>query len=84
MQEPKFSLVDYSPEVAKEVTEALDEVLKKHDGQFVVTPVINPNGTIGAKVEVFKKVELVPKEEGVPSPFVTNGENSDNTAEARG
>lgn len=77
MTEPKFSLVDYSPADAKTVLEELDAVLVKYDGQFVVTPVINPNGTIGAKAEVFKKVELVPK--SVETPYLN--EEPDTKAE---
>lgn len=80
--EPKYTLADFSPEEAKEITSELDVVLSKHSAQFVVTPVINPNGTIGAKVEIFQKVELVPK--SVESPYADPKEESDAQAEEGG
>lgn len=78
-EEPKYSLQDFTPEEAKSVTEDIDAALLKHSGALSVSPIINPNGTIGAKVEVFKKVKLVP--ESVPSPYA-NGQNPGEEPEA--
>lgn len=79
--EKQYSLVDFSPEEAKYITAEFDAVLEKYNGQLAVTPIINKNGTLGAKAELFKKVELVPKAEGVLSPYLKeNGENANETA----
>lgn len=67
-KDPKYTLTDFSTEEGKLISADLDAVLVKYNGQFVVTPFINPNGTLAAKVELFKKVELVPKE-GIESPY---------------
>lgn len=75
--EPQYSLANFSPEEGKLVLGEVEAVLKKYSGHFVVKPVINVNGTLGAAVEIFKKVELVPKEkEGILSPL--NGDSTDN------
>lgn len=69
--EPKYSLASFSPEEGKKVLAEVEEVLNKNNAQFVVQPLINQNGTIGAKVEVYKKVELIAKD--IPTPYL-NGE----------
>lgn len=72
-KDPQYQLVELKPEEAKAVTADLDVLMKKHSVQFVITPIIAANGTLSAKAEIYKKLELVPK--GVPSPFVeANGE----------
>lgn len=84
MQEKKnYTLADFTPEEVKAFNTELEALLKKHTGEIVVTPIINQNGTIGAKVEVFKKVELVPKAEGVPFNVeaLNNGENANEPIE---
>lgn len=79
--EPKYSLVEFSKDEIVSVTKRIEEVLKEYTAQFAVSPVINPNGTIGAKLEIFKRVELVPKG-GIPSPFIANGEPDTKGTEA--
>lgn len=74
--EPKYDLVNLSPEEGKLVAADLDAIFTKYSAQLVVLPVINQNGTLGAKAEIFKKVLLVPKE-GVPSPY-TSGNDTNN------
>lgn len=78
--EPEYKLVNLSPEEGKRITEELDTIFNKYSAQLTVTAIINPNGTLGAKAEIFKKVELVLKtdsaSEGIKSPFVKNGENN--------
>lgn len=68
MQEPKFDLVNFDPAEGKLLNDEVEAVLKKYNGQMVVVPFVQTNGTLAARAEVYKKVELVPK--GVPSPFV--------------
>lgn len=67
----KQDLVNFTTEEGELVSKDLDEVLKKYNAQFVVSPIINPNGTLGARVELFKKVE-----QEQPSPYneATNSE----------
>lgn len=63
-------LVEFSLEESKIVAEKITAVLTEHSGQILVLPVIKMNGTLGAKLDILKKVELVPKaEEGVVSPI---------------
>lgn len=75
MKEPQYTLADFSIEEAKEITEALTAILSKHNGQFYINQFIKA-GKIEAELQVLKKVELIPKETGIPSPFVPNGENN--------
>lgn len=70
-KEPQFTLVPLGKEEGKEIVAGLQEYLTEKGIDLVVSPIINSNGTVGAKVEVFRKVELV--EKSVPSPFL-NGE----------
>ncbi len=73
-EEPKFKLVEYTPEEAKACIDEINAVLEKHNGKFLVTPFINQNGTIGAKAEILKQVPNT-VEGAVPSPFMeSNGE----------
>lgn len=71
--ESKYSLANFSPEEGKKVLAEVEEILNKNNAQFVVAPLINQNGTIGAKVEVYKKVELIAKD--IPTPYL-NGEDN--------
>lgn len=64
--EPQFQLTELKPDEIKAVTEDLEALMAKHGTQFVVSPIIQQDGRLGAQLQVFKKVELVPK--GVPSP----------------
>lgn len=73
--DPKYTLSDFTPDEAKLLTTDIDAALAKYNAQFIVTPIINQNGTIGAKVELFKKVELVPK--SVESPYANPEETTD-------
>lgn len=71
----KYTLSDFTPDEAKLLTNDLDATLAKYNAQFVVAPIINPDGTIGAKVELFKKVESAPK--GVESPYANDETTTD-------
>ena len=72
MPNKKHDLVSFSPEEGKKVTEAFQKLLEEYQAEFTVTPIINPNGTIGAKVELFKKIE---------SPYIeADGETPTQTA----
>ncbi len=81
MQEPKHALVDFSDEEAKEVLAEVESVLTKHNGQFYIHQFIN-KGIIEANLQILKKVELIPKEEGVPSPYKENGGNESDKTES--
>lgn len=72
--EPKFDLMNLSPEEGKQIGVEIDAILAKYSATFVVLPIINPNGTLGAKVEIYKKVQLVPKD-GIPSPYPLDGKD---------
>lgn len=48
-------LVNLSKEEGEKVVEEIEAVLNKYSAQFVVLPVINLNGTLAAKLEIFKK-----------------------------
>jgi len=76
--EPKYTLANFSAEEGPKVLAEIDQVLEKYDGQFVCLPTIEKNGTLGAKVEIFKKVELVPKE--IISPY-TDEQTTDTETE---
>lgn len=82
-KEPTYTLQDFSPEEGKQITADIDAVLAKYSAHFVIVPTIQPNGTLSAKAELFKKVELIPKEQGVPSPFTENGGNDNATTEEK-
>lgn len=77
-EEPKFELDNLSPEDGKSVALEIDTALNKYSAQLVVMPIINPNGTLGAKVEIFKKVPVKNNNGAVPSPFMKNGEDKEN------
>ena len=74
--EPKFELKDFSQEEGKKLLAEIEEILVKYDGQFLVTPIINTNGTLGATVNVLKKV-LVSKD--VESPYNGTPEQTSET-----
>lgn len=77
--EPKYELINLEPSELKLISEEVDAVLKKYSAQFVVSPAINPNGTLAAKLDVFKRVELVPK--AIPSPYAGGPEQPSPEAE---
>ncbi len=79
MPNKKYEYVNFSPEDGKKVTEELTELLKKYDAEFVVTPLITEKGTIGSRLEIFKKVELLPKD-GVQSPYADGETGTKETA----
>lgn len=78
--EKQYSLVEFSAEEGKQIASEFDAVLVKYNAQLSVAAIINKDGTLGAKAELFKKVELVPKEQGVPTPYIENGENANESA----
>lgn len=64
--QPQFQLVELSPEEGKELTGKIDALMAEYSATFTVQPFITPEGLIQSKINIFKKVELVPK--GVPFP----------------
>jgi len=78
MNDPQFTLSPLNKEEGEKIVAKLQAFLAENEVDLVVTPLITKEGTIGAKVEVFKKVELVPKEGSVLSPIQdVNGEKAD-------
>lgn len=74
--EPKYQLAEFDKEEIKVIEKEITELLSKHSAQFIVSPLINKDGTLGAQLQVLRKIELVPK--GIPSPsdfLPQNGEN---------
>jgi len=49
--------VDFSKEEVAEISSKLDALLKEYKADFVVAPIINRNGTLGASVSILRKVE---------------------------
>lgn len=82
--EPKFTLAEFSKEETESLTKDLTEVLAKHQGHLEAIPKIVRNGQqfgIGTDIIALKKIELVPKQEGIKSPY-TNGADSPATETA--
>jgi len=65
--EPQFTLSPLGKEEGELMVVKLKAFFEENCIDLVVTPMINKDGTIGAKAELFKKLELVPKG-SVPSP----------------
>ncbi len=64
----QFTLLPLDQKEGEVVIAKLKEFLDGLSIDLVAGPVINQNGTLGAEVKVFKKVELVAKEAGIPFP----------------
>lgn len=73
---PQYQLEEFSPEEGTLVSAAVDKVLAEHSAQLSVRAIINPNGTLGAVANVFKKVL-------VSSDTTKNEENNDTTGEEK-
>jgi len=54
--EPTYKLVEFSKEEANEILKEVDTILAKYNAQIAVSPIINPNGTLGAQAQILKKV----------------------------
>ena len=65
--EPQFTLSPLGKEEGDLMVVKLKAFFEENCIDLVVTPMINKDGTIGAKAELFKKLELVPKG-SVPFP----------------
>ncbi len=67
--EPQFTLAPLNGDEGKAMVAKLQAFLVENKVELVVSPLINRDGTLGAKCEIFNKIELVPKAEGVVSPI---------------
>lgn len=78
--DPQFTLVPLGQEEGELAVAKFRAFFKENGIDLVVSPIINKDGTIGAKAELFKKLELVPK--GVVSPIQAEnlGEAGEKTA----
>lgn len=83
--EKKYTTKDVSQEELEAFNKDLQEVISKHGVEMRLIPLFKPNTTgsfnVDSQIYVYKKVELIPKDEGVPSPFIENGENNSDTTE---
>lgn len=62
--EKQFTLSSLGKEEGDLMVAKLKDFFDENSIDLVVTPTITKEGTIGAKAEIFKKLELVPKDNG--------------------
>lgn len=75
--ETKSTLVNLTEQEGEDISREIGDVLEKYSAQLVVSPIIAQNGTLSAKLEIFKKVELVPKEDIVsPIQDINGGQDT--------
>jgi hypothetical protein len=72
MDEQKYTLVDFTPEEAENVSEDIAKVLKKYEAEFYINRIIDNKGTFQASLSILKRVLVEP----VPSPFTPNNGES--------
>lgn len=72
---PQISLRPFPPDELEAFNKELQALCDKYSAQVDSRAVINDNGTIGSQLFAVKRVELVPKEEGmaVAKPSVAEG-----------
>lgn len=72
-------LESFSKEEGEKILNQLQSVLSDNKADLIVFPIINPNGTLGAKVELYKKTTQDP----IVSPIKLDDEsgNSEKTTE---
>ncbi len=80
-KKPQFTLVPLEKEEGELVVARLQAWLSENGVEIVAGPIIAPNGTLGAEVKLFKKLELVPKG-SVPFPNEILEENGGEEAKA--
>jgi len=69
--EQKYTRANFNEEEGKEIIKEIDLILAKFNAEFVVTPFISEHGTINAKLELFKKVEIKQEStEEVKTPYL--------------
>lgn len=87
MEQPQFKLVQPEVKDLESFQKEMEAVLNKYSFVLRAQPITklipNTGFILDAEVVALKKVELVPKE-GVPSPFVKNGENNNDKTEEKG
>lgn len=81
--EVKYSYSEAKEEEIVDFNKELSELSDKHSKVLCPVPYINEKGSIEAVIKIFNKVELIPKGEGVPSPYNgnVNGENNNESTE---
>lgn len=78
-EESKFTIVAFSPQKAKEIIAEIQVVMDKHEAEFYINRTVNQHGGIDTELQIVKKVALVPKEEGIPSPIKVDGNEEETT-----
>ncbi len=70
MNQPQFTYSEPTKEEGEAFNAELQALIEKHSMVLVPVPVINyqKGNAFDAQINIMKKVELVPKAEGVPSP----------------
>lgn len=66
-KDPQYTLAPLSKEEGEVIVGKLKAFLDENSVDMVISPLINKDGTLGAKCEIYKKLELVPK--AVPFPM---------------
>lgn len=74
--QPQFQLKEFSLEELKQFNLDLQAFLDNHSAHLIAHPYISDDGLTKGRIMAFKKVELVPKEDGTLEPKKEeNGEN---------
>lgn len=81
MNQPQFTYSDTTAEEVAGFNKELGELGEKHGFVLCPVPYIGKEGKIDAQITILKKVELVPKADGVPSPYNGN-DNAGNDSES--
>ena len=77
-----FKLVEFGADEGKEVMSSIEAILVKFNGTIVAIPLIQPNGTIAASAQLFKKVKIEPvAQNGILSPKEYQNGGESNTTE---
>lgn len=64
--EDQVKLVEFAKAEGEELLAEMNGLLVKYSAVTMGVPFIQPNGTIGATVQLFKKISAI--ETGIPSP----------------
>lgn len=67
----EYTLIPLKEEEGKQAVEKLQKFLMDNEIEIACRPAINDDGTLGAEIKIFRRVELV------PSGFVENGKLKD-------
>ena len=77
---PQHTLREFPKDELQTFNLALQAFLDEHDAHLVTRPVISDDGRIDSRILAYKKVELIPKEDGASEKQNQNenGEKNNN------